>query len=82
VQAFVFPNPASSYVDVSFNSSKQGNYSITVYVLQGTLLLQKSGAGTVGYHSVRVDIGSLANGMYLVKLATGNQSYLSKLVKH
>lgn len=77
----VSPNPASSYADISFIASKQADYSIKLYDMQGRLLQVKTGLSVAGRNNARLYIGNITKGMYVVEVICGDKSYVSKFVK-
>jgi hypothetical protein len=61
----IIPNPASSFANVSYRFSNEGNNSIVIYNLLGTPVQTFSGLPKTGI--LRIDISKLPGGTYFVK---------------
>ncbi len=74
----VYPNPASKYFRVYLSLSSQQNTDLSLYTLDGKLLLKKvvSSSGVVD-----IDASTYAPGMYILKINQKNFSKTLKLVK-
>jgi Fungalysin metallopeptidase (M36)/PA domain/Ig-like domain CHU_C associated len=85
-QLFVWPNPTTGLVKVSFYSSAiapQG-YSVNVYDEKGARVLLKDITLTGRYGSANIDITRLAAGNYVIVLldAAGNKIATDRVVKY
>ena len=77
----VLPNPACSDATILFELPSEGVVGIGVYDLAGRLLeTMVDGPMTPGEHSVVFVGGSLASGVYLVRLQSGSQVATSRVV--
>jgi hypothetical protein len=81
----LYPNPASSEVFIAFNLKTESNVSVNIYDMTGKRIRQlfagNEGAGekTLSWDG-NLDNGNLANtGIYLVKIETGNHTFVSKV---
>jgi hypothetical protein len=74
----VYPNPASKYFRVYLSLSSQQNTDMSLYTLDGKLLLKRvvSSSGVVD-----IDASTYAPGMYILKINQKNFSKTLKLVK-
>jgi len=81
---FVYPNPASDYVLVEYDSKMAGNVSISVFDLNGKQVLSlMNGAISSGKFSKKFDVKSLSDGQYLVKFElNGNSTFKQIKVSH
>jgi len=78
----IFPNPTSTNLNVSFNSPQADDISITLYDLQGKVVLEKNlGTTAVGKHQQVLDISALTNGVYVCKISGGNNSVTKQIIK-
>lgn len=64
----IFPNPASTTVNVIINSLKKEEVTMVLMDVNGKTIRQKVVNAEIGSNTVPVEIGSLANGSYLVKV--------------
>jgi len=64
----VFPSPTSGQLNVTINGQVSGEFTIQVYNLLGeeVVAAQRTIAGSNA--SIQLDLSSLANGQYLVKV--------------
>jgi hypothetical protein len=77
--ASVYPNPATSSIRVSFATPVKSDVTITISDILGN----KIGAFKfTADEAISIDLSNLdlKNGMYLVKVETGDQSQLKRLV--
>tara|TARA_B100001094_G_C18155089_1_gene785953 strand:+ start:582 stop:1094 length:513 start_codon:yes stop_codon:yes gene_type:complete len=78
----IFPNPTSTNLNVSFNLPQADDISITLYDLQGKVVLEKNlGTTAVGKHQQVLDISALTNGIYVCKISGGNNSVTKQIIK-
>lgn len=77
----LYPNPASNNLNIVFNAAKRSSYAITIYDLQGKLLLSKTGTANSGNNNFTLDIHTLTSGMYIVKIYADDKITVMKLVK-
>jgi cyclophilin family peptidyl-prolyl cis-trans isomerase len=77
-EVFIYPNPTSKDVNLSFNYDLNLNYSFEVLDITGKVILSENNFSESSYI---VDRSKLMRGIYLVKV-TGNNSYttVSKLI--
>jgi len=64
----VYPNPASDVLNISINNSSFKNSSISIYNISGNEVLSSTMMGT----STQLNIESLSNGVYFVKVKNEN----------
>ncbi|RZJ76236.1 MAG: T9SS type A sorting domain-containing protein [Flavobacterium sp.] len=72
----VWPNPASSVLNISMETGLDNNAAYVIYDVQGRQVM----AGPVSETSAVVDIAGLSNGIYMVKVANGAKEQVSKIV--
>jgi len=71
----VFPNPASSRVDVTLEKGS-GRASLKIMDVMGNEILYTGFSGP----DLKIDVGQLANGIYFLLISNGNFQVLKKLV--
>ena len=77
--AFVYPNPAKSVVNVTFNDPLSSTTTISITDARGQLLLSfKANRGDV---SVPVNISKLSNGIYFINILNNERTERLQLVK-
>lgn len=76
----VFPNPASTFVNVQFNSTDNSNYHLQLTDLSGRLLLDKIIEGHAGLNTQQIDIKHMAKGVYMLLLNGSDSSQKQKIV--
>jgi hypothetical protein len=75
----VFPNPANNDVTVSIRHTEEADYTVTITDLLGRTI-KTVNANNVSATDLNIDLSSEANGVYLVKVQSGNAVKSSKLV--
>jgi hypothetical protein len=68
----VYPNPATSVVNLSFKLENNSNVDVTVSDLTGKVVYSNKMNKTAGSNSFVIDTKGLTSGMYVVSLATDN----------
>ena len=61
----IFPNPANDYVEITLKNSKLGMPFLITNILGQTIL-----SGTIVNDNQRIDVSSLSNGVYVIKIHT------------
>lgn len=74
----VFPNPATSYVQVQVGDRQLGDYSVRLADVHGRVVLQQTISGN---GPARIDVSQLADGNYFLELASGSRRKVIPLVK-
>ncbi|HVT62886.1 MAG TPA: leucine-rich repeat domain-containing protein, partial [Legionellaceae bacterium] len=62
----VYPNPAKTNTNLSFNA--EGKYSMTITDMAGNILQTKTGVANKGANSIQLDVNNYASGMYLITI--------------
>ena len=76
----VFPNPTRTSLNVRFNLPKEDEISISLYDMQGKLILEKKmGHKISGEHQETLDLQVLPPGSYVCRI-TGKQNSITKHV--
>ena len=73
----VYPNPASSIINVKMNTTFINNAKIELYDATGKLITQQK---VVNEYS-SLNINGLANGIYTVRVITDNEQTVKRIVK-
>jgi len=73
----IYPNPAAEYVTIELKSKDITDDMISVYDLQGKLILQQPVLQSI----TDVNVSALAKGLYFIKLSTPEVNVIKKLIK-
>jgi hypothetical protein len=76
----VFPNPAGFDANLAFNSKVNGTSVITVINQLGSVVLRRTIAVNEGDNIKKLDISSLASGVYYIKIQNGDAMQTAKIV--
>jgi hypothetical protein len=77
---FIYPNPASSEINISLTSANKGVYQYGVYNQLG----QELTTGNFNFNTNTIqtlNIEALGSGVYFIKITNGNQSQTIKFIK-
>lgn len=74
------PNPATNYVDLDFTAPTVSNYQIKVSNIIGKDVISRPVRTVAGLNRQRLDVSSLASGVYLVSVNNGNSVLTRRLV--
>ncbi len=73
----IFPTPVSNEVVLSFND-KLSTVQISVFEISGRSVYEQR---SVNLTSVHIDVSGLSSGIYIVKVATGQNSEVRRIIK-
>lgn len=76
----LYPNPASEFVFLRFNSSVEGPVNVQIWNTSGQLVKQYSVNLTKGYNQARVPVTDIVPGIYLLKINKGLLNLTKKFV--
>lgn len=74
----LFPNPASSEINVQFTAGQMADIKIEIFDAYGTIVLLRDLDVQSGVITQNMDISNLQPGLYMLKVFTGNYSVQSK----
>lgn len=77
---YVFPNPTGFEANLAFKSRVNGNSMITVINQLGSVVLKRTFAVNEGDNIRKLDVSSLASGMYYIKIQNGNDIQTAKII--
>lgn len=75
----VYPNPANSSVNMSFNLAERSEVTLNVYNTLGEIVYSENKGSMVGANLVTINTESFANGMYMVELVAGEIKTVSRM---
>ena len=75
-----YPNPFNPGTTISFALPVAGNYTLTIYNVNGQVVNEVTGSLEAGVHEYYWDASRVASGMYLYKLTSGAFSATKKMV--
>jgi hypothetical protein len=75
-----FPNPVSSFTDVSVNLVRAQNFSIKISNLVGTEIFSQSYTGSKGLNHVTIDASKFAEGIYFYSINNGEQLITKRMI--
>lgn len=76
----IFPNPASEYLNIKFNSEKPESILISIMDLSGKVLVQEKKENISGSYSIQLNIKELSTGSYFLRILAGNKVETKKLI--
>jgi len=76
----VFPNPVGYTVSLGFNTDVAGNAVISFISQTGTVVLSRTVAVSEGMNNRKLDVSTLANGMYFIKMQNGPDVKMAKII--
>ncbi len=75
----VFPNPASSEIQLTVNSTTN-NLAVEVYNMIGVKILNQSINSVIGNGTYSLDVSDLNSGMYIIKVIDGQKNTIDKII--
>ena len=76
-----YPNPFNPSTSLDLSLDNSGNISVKVYNVVGQVVATlANGHMNAGYHTLTWDASSMASGMYFVKVETGSNVAVQKMM--
>ncbi|WP_210520088.1 glycosyl hydrolase 53 family protein [Hymenobacter terricola] len=83
IETQVFPNPTSRQCTIGYALVRAETVQLSLHSLAGQQVLTlPAQARAAGPHTATVDLGSLAPGIYLLKISHGDQQAVQKIIKY
>jgi photosystem II stability/assembly factor-like uncharacterized protein len=77
----IFPNPGQSRTSIDFTLANSGNVTLQVLNLAGQVVTQEMrGYLNAGQHRMELKVSSLPQGMYVVRMQTGEATAVGRLM--
>ncbi|MCX6243953.1 MAG: T9SS type A sorting domain-containing protein [Bacteroidetes bacterium] len=76
----MYPNPNNGIFTIEFNAMQKKTISIDVLNNSGVNVFSLSNVEVSGFVSKKMDLGTLPDGAYLVRVSSGNEATLRKIV--
>jgi hypothetical protein len=76
----MYPNPNNGIFNLEFNAAQKEQLSIEVINTSGATVFILNNLEFSGFVSRKIDLGTFADGTYLVRISNGKESTLRKLV--
>jgi len=74
----VYPNPASDFANLSFEST--GNAIVKIIDMNGRIILEKNISASSGKVSEKIDLSNCSKGVYVVSVQNENKLSSRKIV--
>jgi len=78
LRATVFPNPFSYFVNIQFHDQISSEISVMLVDISGRTMLSKQFAAS---SQINLLLGDIPNGIYALKISSGNKTFSAKLLK-
>lgn len=79
VSLSVYPNPASSYTNISINSKKSGKATLDVFNISGRNVMSRNENVNAGGSEIKVDTKNFTSGTYFIRVTMNNASETVKV---
>jgi hypothetical protein len=77
----IFPNPATSEMNVFYNTPEAGNIRISLTDAIGKELMSSEVPAQIGLNKTKLDMNAYSNGIYFIKVSNGTKSFVRKVTK-
>ncbi|GEM_PF-4866102 len=78
-QMTVYPNPSYGPITIELSEQDPWEGVLTIYTLRGDLIYNSNLSGQAG-ESITFDMSHVPGGLYILRLATANDTYVEKLI--
>jgi Zn-dependent metalloprotease len=78
----VFPNPNNGIFSIQFSSNNNKDVKLEILNVIGSVVNSEIKSVTTGLNHFDVSISNQNSGIYLVKLTTGERTYITKIIKN
>lgn len=76
----LYPNPTSGIISVRFESQTDKDVNVEIYDLQGRSIYKKSFSSNSSLFDESMNVGRVANGIYLIKINQGDRSTTKRVI--
>ncbi|MDD5571844.1 MAG: T9SS type A sorting domain-containing protein [Bacteroidales bacterium] len=80
VKVTLYPNPANEYTNITFTLAKAGSINLSVINIMGQKVASYKIGGISGKNNKQINTGTLASGIYVVKIEAEGKVYTEKLI--
>jgi len=77
----VYPNPVVNELSIDFTSTSSEMVKVEIYTISGQLVRSLNHETSEGSNSQRIDVSTLNNGNYLLRIEQGNSQVTSRFIK-
>jgi hypothetical protein len=81
IKLFVYPNPATTVQNVSYETDKMSMVSVTLFDLSNRIVYLEESIEMEGKHEKKISLEMYESGFYFIKISVGKNSFISKIVK-
>ena len=78
----VYPNPTSGMVTLNINDEAATEFVVNIYNVTGALVSSTTFALNGGVLNENIDLSSYVNGIYMIRISTGNDVITQKIIKN
>ena len=76
----IAPNPAKDQLTITFQDTRQQDYSLKIFSVEGRMIFEKTLRLSPGQRNHDIDVSSLLPGFYLLYIASCNQNCTKKII--
>lgn len=80
-ELLIYPNPSNSEINMFFKSRELLDYRVIIYNTLGQAVYNKELGKVIGEQTIKADISSLSNGIYIVNLVSSKDIQSAKIIK-
>lgn len=78
----LFPNPVSDIINLTMNFENASDAQLEIFDAQGKIIASPNlGHKAQGKHTVSVNVSNLSNGLYLLKISSGQSTITKRFIK-
>jgi hypothetical protein len=78
--ASVYPNPASSYLSISYDMENTGEVRVEIFSITGQKMMSRVlGQRNSGPQVETIDLNGLDNGIYMLRMMAGDATHTSRI---
>ncbi|MCW3103352.1 MAG: hypothetical protein JWO09_1792 [Bacteroidetes bacterium] len=81
-EIIVYPNPASNVINISVGNANFSALTISIVDIQGKEVYNETDKNVSAEYNKQINIENLAKGVYYIKMNTGSDSKVQKLIVH
>ena len=76
----IFPNPTDGLVAISFESIKNGDYTISILNVLSEIIFEEKLMDFSGLYQKKINLNKLAKSVYLIRIETSQSTINKKLI--
>jgi len=78
----IYPNPATDVLNIAFDNANPSSVDIVILNIEGQKVYEQKAGGAIEPRTLTIDVSTLPEGVYFLRVTGDNTSYVSRFIKN